>query len=109
MNDTTKKLARRLTDDEKAGINQMLLNKVPHKDIIETYAVSSGTISNMAKKLSAKTSQASHKDSKNIAALKNSLIAIRNRKILVEEMLMGSLRQELDQLAIAEENLEKNH
>jgi hypothetical protein len=42
-----------------------------------------------------------------VAALKESLIAVRNRKIFVEEMLTGSLKQELEQLTLAEENLEK--
>lgn len=108
MTETTKKVAKRLTDEEKAGINQMLADKKSHKDIIEKYNVSPGTISNMVKKLTGKSKKTvDHKDSKHVAALKDSLIAIRNRKILVDEMLTGSLKQELEQLTIAEENLEK--
>lgn len=107
MTDTTKKSAKRLTEEEKAGINQMLRAKKPYKEITEKYNISVGTVSNMVKKLSGKTSKATDdKDSKNVVALKESLIAIRNRKILVEEMLTGSLKQELEQLIIAEENLE---
>ena len=107
MTDTTKKLAKRLTEEEKSGINQMLRAKKPYKEITEKYNISVGTVSNMVKKLSGKTSKATDdKDSKNVVALKESLIAIRNRKILVEEMLTGSLKQELEQLIIAEENLE---
>lgn len=107
MTDTTKKSAKRLTAEEKAGINQMLSDKKPYKEITEKYNISVSTVSNMVKKLSGKTSKATdHKDSKNVVALKESLIAIRNRKILVEEMLTGSLKQELEQLIIAEENLE---
>ncbi|TAN67009.1 MAG: hypothetical protein EPN17_12330 [Methylobacter sp.] len=105
---TTKKVVKRLTDEEKAGIIQMLTDKRPHKDIMEKYNVSAGTISNIVKKITGASLKVPvHKDSKNVAALKESLIAVRNRKILVEEMLTGSLKQELEQLTIAEENLEK--
>ena len=108
MNDTAKKVTKRLTDEEKAGINQMLASKKTHKEIMQKYNVSSSTVSNIVKKLAGKNTKLSeYKDSKNVTALKTSLIAIRNRKLLVEEMLTGSLKQELEQLAIAEENLEK--
>ncbi len=108
MTDITKKSAKRLTEEEKACINQMLRDKKPYKEITEKYNISVGTVSNMVKKLSGKTTKSTeHKDSKHVGALKESLIAIRNRKILVEEMLTGSLKQELEQLTIAEENLEK--
>ncbi len=108
MNDTSKKLVKRLTEEEKSGINQMLLDRKPHKEIMQKYHVSGGTVSNMVKKLSLRVLKSNdHKDSKNVAALKESLIAVRNRKILVEEMLTGSLKQELEQLTFAEENLEK--
>lgn len=107
MTDITKK-ARRLTADEKAGINQMLAEKKTHKEIMERYSVSAGTVSGMVKKLSGKGKTfAEYKDSRNVAALKESLIAIRQRKHLVEEMLTGSLKLELEQLTITEENLEK--
>jgi IS30 family transposase len=108
MNNVAKKVTRRLTDEEKTGINQMLLNKKTHKEIMEKYNVSSSTVSNIVKKMAGKSRKSvEYKDSKNVAALKASLIAVRNRKLLVEEMLTGSLKQELEQLAIAEENLEK--
>jgi transposase-like protein len=108
MTDATKKSVRRLTEVEKSCINQMLVDKKPHKEIAEKYNISVGTVSNMVKKLSGKkTKSTDHNDSKNVAALKESLTAIRNRKTLVEEMLTGSLKQELEQLTIAEENLEK--
>jgi hypothetical protein len=108
MNDTSKKLVKRLTDEEKSGINQMLLDRKPHKEIMQKYNISGGTVSNMVKKLSFKVIKSTeHKDSKNVAALKESLISVRNRKIFVEEMLTGSLKQELEQLTLAEENLEK--
>lgn len=75
---------------------------------MEKYGISAGTISNMIKKLSGEISKSSlNTDSKSVLALKESLIAIKNRKILVEEMLTGSLKKELEQLTIAEENLEK--
>ncbi len=107
MTDITKKAAKRLTEEEKSGINQMLRDRKPYKEITEKYNISVSTVSNMVKKLSGKTTIATdNKDSKNVVALKESLIAIRNRKILVEEMLTGSLKQELEQLIIAEENLE---
>ena len=108
MNDTAIKVTRRLTEEEKEGINHMLAAKKTHKEIMEKYNVSSSTISNIVKKLAGKSRKSTeYKDSKNVVALKGSLIAIRNRKLLVEEMLTGSLKQELEQLAIAEENLEK--
>ena len=108
MTNATKKSVRRLTEEEKSCINQMLMDKKPHKEIAEKYNISVGTVSNMVKKLSGKTTKSTeHNDSKNVTALKESLTAIRNRKTLVEEMLTGSLKQELDQLTIAEENLEK--
>lgn len=108
MTDTTKKSAKRLTEEEKSGINQMLMDKKPHKEIIEKYNISVGTVSNMVKKLSGKTIKSTeHKESKHIAALNESLTAIQNRKSLVVEMLQGSLKQELEQLTIAEENLIK--
>ena len=106
MTDTTKKSAKRLTEEEKSGINQMLMDKKPHKEIIEKYNISVGTVSNMVKKLSGKTIKSTeYKESKHIAALNESLTAIQNRKNLVEEMLQGSLKQELEQLTIAENNL----
>lgn len=108
MTKAARKLARRLTAEEKAGINQMLMDKRPHREIVAKYGISVGTISNMVKKLAGKGTTATvHKDSKSIMSLNESLIAIRNRKILVEEMLTGSLKQELEQLEIAEQNLEK--
>ena len=104
----TAKVSNRLTDEQKAGINKMIADKAPHRDIIKKFKVSSGTVSSMAKKLSNKSTTATeHKDSNHVAALKESLVAIRNRKALVDEMLNGSLKQELEQLTIAEENLEK--
>lgn len=108
MNDTAKKPTKRLTEEAKAGIMQMLIDKKPHKEIIEKYNISVSTVSNMVKKLAGKnTSSDSHKDSKNLVALRESLVAIQNRKILVEKMLYVSLKQELEQLTIAEENLVK--
>jgi IS30 family transposase len=103
----TKRVTKRLTVEEKAGISQMLADKTPHKDIIQKYNVSGGTVSSMVKRLADKGKKFTDpKDSKHLSALKESLIAIRNRKILVEEMLTGSLKEELEQLTIAEENLE---
>ncbi len=108
MTDATKKGVKRLTEEEKSAINQMLIEKNSRKDIMEKYGISAGTVSNMIKKLSGKITKSTiHTDSKSVAALKESLTAIKNRKVMVEEMLTGSLKQELEQLLIAEENLEK--
>lgn len=108
MTDTIKRATRRLTDEQKAGIHQMLADKISHKEIMEKYGVSVGTISNMVKKITGKSSpKAEQKDSSNISALKQSLAAIKNRKLFVEELLNGALRQELEQLTTTEQNLER--
>lgn len=75
---------------------------------MEKYGVSAGTISNMVKKLTGKSSsKAEQKDSSNITALKQSLAAIKSRKVAVEELLNGTLKQELEQLTITEQSLEQ--
>ena len=106
MTETIKRVAKRLTEEERAGIIQMLNDNCTHKLIIEKYNVSSGTISGIVKKLAANHIPA-QKESQNVASLKETLKAIKTRKAKVEEMLMGSLKNEQEQLTVAEENLEK--
>ena len=106
MTETIKRVAKRLTEDERAGIIQMLMDNCTHKLIIEKYHVSAGTISGIVKKLAADHTPI-QKESQNVASLKETLNSIKNRKAKVEEMLMGSLKNEFEQLTVAEENLEK--
>lgn len=91
---TEKLTARRLSNEEKDGINQMLIDKRSYKDITQKYHISTGTVSTMVKKLAGKTKQTATKDSKStnalkgsLSALQESLVAIKNRKAVVEEML----------------------
>ena len=51
MTEAIKRVAKRLSEDERAGIIQMLNDNCTHKLIIEKYHVSAGTISSIVKKL----------------------------------------------------------
>ena len=106
MTEAIKRVAKRLSEDERAGIIQMLNDNCTHKLIIEKYHVSAGTISGIVKKLAADHTPIQN-ESQNVASLKETLNAIKIRKAKVEEMLMGSLKNEFEQLTVAEENLEK--